>query len=64
MKLLRCAKIKIAKDKIGENMLHLEITEVILMHCNIIKNDYQQYSSVLHIFLPNKWIFHVKVLYF
>ena len=35
-------------------MLHLEITEVVLVHCNIANNDYQQDSNVLHTFVPNK----------
>ena len=33
---------------------HLEITEVVLVHCNIVNNDYQQDSRVLHTFVPNK----------
>ena len=36
-------------------MPHLEITEVVLVHCNIADNDYQQDSRVLHTFVPNKW---------
>ena len=35
-------------------MPHLEITEVVLVHCNIINNDYQQDSRVLYTFVPNK----------
>ena len=35
-------------------MLHLEITEEVLVHCNIVNNDYQQDSRVLHTFVPNK----------
>ena len=35
-------------------MLPLEITEVVLIHCNIVKNDYQQDSRVLYTFIPNK----------
>ena len=35
-------------------MPHLEITEVVLVHCNIANNDYQQDSRVLYTFLPNK----------
>ena len=42
------------KDKNGENKLHLEITEVVLAHCNIVNNDYQQDSRVLYTFVPNK----------
>ena len=33
---------KIAKNKNGENLPHLEITEVALVHCNIVNNDCQQ----------------------
>ena len=54
MKLLGSTENKIIKDKNGENFLHLEITEVVLVHCNIADNDYQQNSSVLYIFVPNK----------
>ena len=39
MKLLGSTENKIAKDKNGENIPHLEITEVILVHCNIVNND-------------------------
>ena len=35
-------------------MPHLEITEVVLLRCNIVNNDYQQYSRVLYTFVPNK----------
>ena len=44
MKLLGSTGNKITKDKNGENVLQLEITEVVLVHCNMIKNDYQQDS--------------------
>ena len=54
MKLLGSTENKITKDKNGENVPHLEITEVVLVHCNIVNNDYQQDSRVLHTFLPNK----------
>ena len=54
MKLLGSTKNKITKDKNGENVPHLEITEVVLVHCNIVNNDYQQDSRVLHTFVPNK----------
>ena len=47
MKLLGSTKTKITKDKIGENVPHLEITEVVLVHCNTVDNDYQQDSRVL-----------------
>ena len=35
-------------------MPHLEITEVVLVHCNIVNNDYQQDSRVLYTFISNK----------
>ena len=54
MKLLGSTKNKITKDKNGENVPHLEITEVILVHCNIVNNDYQQDLRVLYTFVPNK----------
>ena len=53
MKLLGSAEIKITKDKNAENVPHLEITEVLLVHCSIVNNDYQQDSRVLHTFVPN-----------
>ena len=48
MKLLGSTKNKITNDENGENMPHLEITEVVLVHCNFVNNDYQQDSRVLH----------------
>ena len=54
MKSLGSTKNKITKDKNGENVQHLEITEVALVHCNIVNNDYQQDSRVLYTFVPNK----------
>ena len=37
-----------------KNPSHLENTEVVLVHCNIVNNDNQQDSRVLHTFIPNK----------
>ena len=54
MKLLGSTKNRITKDKNGENVPHLEITEVVLVHCSIVNNDYQQDSRVLYTFVPNK----------
>ena len=54
MKLLGSTKNKLIKDENGENVPHLEINEVILVHCNIVNNDYQQDSRVLYTFVPNK----------
>ena len=38
----------------SENVPHLEITEVVLVHCDIVNNDYQEDSRVLYTFAPNK----------
>ena len=54
MKLLGSTKNKITKDKNGEKGPQLEITEVMLVHCNTVNNDYQQESRVLYTFVPNK----------
>ena len=54
MKLVGSTENKITKDKNGENVPHLEITEIVLVHCNIVNNDYQQDSRVLYMFVPNK----------
>ena len=54
MKLLRSTENKITKEKNSEKVPHLEITEVVLVHCNIVHNDYQQDSSALYKFVPNK----------
>ena len=54
MKLLGSTKSKITKDKNGENVPHLGISEVLLVHCNIVNNDYQQGSRVLYTFVPNE----------
>ena len=54
MKLLGTTENKITKDKNGEYVPHLEIPEVVLVHCNIVNNDYQQDSRVLYAFVSNK----------
>ena len=54
MKLLGSTESKIIKNKNSEIVAHLEITEVVLVHCNIVNNDHQQDSRVLYTFVPNK----------
>ena len=54
MKLLGITKSKITKDENGETVPHLENTEIVLVYCNIINNDYQQDSRVLYTFVANK----------
>ena len=57
MKLLGSTKSKITKNENGENVSHLEITEVVLIHSNIVNNDYQQ-NSCIHLFLINHLVNH------
>ena len=54
MKLLKNTENKITKNKNGTGLPHLEVTQVILVHCNIVNNDYQQDSRVLYTLTPNK----------
>ena len=54
MKLLGSTENKITKDKNGKIVLHIEITEVVLVQCNIVNSDYQQDSRVLYTFVRNK----------
>ena len=54
MKLLGSTESKITKDKNGENVPHLEISEVLLVHFNIVNSDYQRDSIVIYTFVPNK----------
>ena len=54
MKLLESTKKDVDKDKDGKNVPKLESVEVVLVHCNLVKNDYQQTSKVLFTFIPNK----------
>ena len=54
MKLFESTKSKITKDENGENVPHLETTVVLLVHCIIVNNNYQQESRVLYTFAPNK----------
>ena len=54
MKLLGSTKSKITKYKNGENVSYLEITELVLIHCNVVNNSYLQDSRVLYTFVPNK----------
>ena len=54
MKLIGSTKSKITKDENGENIPYLEITEVVLIQCNVVNNSYQQNSRVLFTFVANK----------
>ena len=54
MKLLGSTKKDVDKDKDGENVPKLESAEVALVHCNLVRNNYQHTSKVLFTFAPKK----------
>ena len=56
MNLLGIYEGKLTKNKNGENVPHLEIVELLLnvIHCNLVDNNYQQNSRIIHTFVPNK----------
>ena len=54
MKLLGSAKKEVDKDKDGENVPKVESVEVVLVHCNLVKNDYQHTSKVLFTFVQSE----------
>ena len=57
MKLIGSTVSKITKNKNGENVPHLEVAELVLVHCNLVNNDSRmilQDSRILYTFVPNK----------
>ena len=46
--------VKKIKDKNGENVPHLEVVQLVLVHCSLVNNDFQQDSRILHTFVPKK----------
>ena len=54
MKLFGSTENKITKDKNGKNVPRLEVVELVLVHCKLVNNDYQQDSRILYAFVPNK----------
>ena len=54
MKLLGSTESRITKDKNGEDVRQLEIVELVLVHCNLVNNDYQQDSRILYTFVLSK----------
>ena len=54
IKLLSSTKKDVDQDKDGEDVPKLESVEVVLVHCNLVNNNYQQASKVLFTFVPNK----------
>ena len=55
VKLLGNTKSKITQDEHGENVHHLQMTQVLLIHCNIVNNDYEQNIRVFYTFVPHKF---------
>ena len=54
MKLFGSTKKDVDVDKNSENVPNLEFVEVVLVHCNLVKSDYQHTSKVLFSFVPNE----------
>ena len=54
MKLLGSVKEDVDQNKDGEDVPKLETVEIVLVHCNLVNNSYQQPSKVLFTFVPNK----------
>ena len=54
MELLGSTKTKITKDKNGEQVPYLEVVDLVIVHINIINNNYQRDSRILYTFVPNK----------
>ena len=54
MKLLGSTKKDVDQDKGGEDVSKIESVEVVLVHCNLVNNNYQQASKLLFTFVPNK----------
>ena len=54
MQLLGSSKKVVDKNKNGERVPRLETAEVVLVHCNLVNNNYQQASKVSFTFVPNK----------
>ena len=54
MQLLGSSKKDVDQNKDGENVLKVESVEAVLVHCNLVNNNYQQASKALFTFAPNK----------
>ena len=68
-KLLGSTKSKITENENNENLYYLKITEIVLVLCNVVNNDYQRDSKVSYTFVPkviwsNYFIAHLNLLYF
>ena len=59
MKLLGSTESKITKDKNDEDVPHLKIVELVLVHCNLVNNDYQQNLRILYtMFQISSWVIY------
>ena len=54
MKLLESNKSNIIKVKVGEDVPNVDFKEVVLYHCNVVNNNFQQYSKFCYEFIPKK----------
>ena len=54
IKLLGSTESKVTRDMNGREVPHLEVIELVLVHCNLVNNDYQQDSRILYTVVPNK----------
>ena len=67
MKLLGSTESKITKDKNGENIPDLEIDKLVLIHCNLVNNNYQQNYQIIYTIFPNLIVykkFHLQTISF
>ena len=62
VELLGSTKSNITKDKNCENAPYLEINELILIHCKVVNNCYQQNSRVFYTFVPNKFFSQLLII--
>ena len=63
MKLLGSTESKITKDKNGKNVPHLEIAELVLIHCNLVNSNYQQILEYyIHLLQTNQLVLYLKFL--
>ena len=54
MKLFGSTESKLTKDKNGKNVPHFQVVQLVLVHCNLVNNDYQQHSRIMYTLIPNK----------
>ena len=62
MKLLGSSVDIIDSDKNSELVPKLGSVDLVLVHCNVVNNSYQQVSNVLFTFVPNKFVLRIKII--